>query len=75
MGARPHLHGGLGDCDGERRDRDGGLDLAAAAPLGPDVHDGRGGRGRGTGIVSTSDADQGLSIDWSTEVGSTATCR
>ncbi|CAD6336704.1 unnamed protein product [Miscanthus lutarioriparius] len=51
-------HGGLVDCDRERHDREGGLDLTAAAPPGPDVHDGRGGQGRGTGIASTSSADQ-----------------
>jgi len=54
-------HGGLVDCDGERHDREGGLDLTAAAPPGPDVHDGRGGQGRGMGTASTSGADQGLS--------------
>ncbi|CAD6202477.1 unnamed protein product [Miscanthus lutarioriparius] len=68
-------HEGLGDHGGERRDREGGLDLAAAAPPGPDVHDGRGGRGQGTGIAGTSGTDQGLSVDRSTEVGSTATRR
>jgi hypothetical protein len=53
--------GGLDDYDGERRDREGGLDLAAAAPPAPGVHDGRGGRGRRTGTTSTSSADKGLS--------------
>jgi hypothetical protein len=60
-GRTPAPARGLGDCDVERHDREGGLDLAAAPPPGPGVHDGCGGRGRGTGTASTSGADQGMS--------------
>jgi hypothetical protein len=60
-GRTPAPTRGLGDCDGERRGREGGLDLAAAPPPGPGVHDGCGDRGRGTGTTSTFGADQGMS--------------